>query len=304
MEVFSIGIVAKMTGITEFTLRAWERRYGVPLPSRSDTGRRVYALREIEKLKILKLLTDNGHSIGEIAHLELSKLNALIKQSIANSATTQTVLRLIAATAECDLAKLSALLKTAQLENDTRTLLVEIISPTLAEIGRKVIDGELDVYHEHAASSVIRNLLSGILYSIEQLPDKNETKTIILATPEGEHHEFGVLISAILTALRGNKVLYLGPNMPATSLARAIRNVNAAVAVIGCSAPHEALSTSRYKEFVNQLSAEVDTSVPFWFGGFRNEDIDKLSCLTKRDVVFMNRYQDLERALRELSKSP
>ncbi|WP_413569026.1 MerR family transcriptional regulator [Bdellovibrio sp. HCB117] len=302
MEVFSIGIVAKMTGLTEFTLRAWERRYGVPLPNRSDTGRRVYALREIEKLKILKLLTESGHSIGEIAHLELPKLNALVKQSVENSATAQTVLKLVAATSECDLPRLSALLKSAQLENDTRTLLVEVISPTLAEIGRRVFDGELDVYHEHAASSVIRNLLSGILYSIEQLPDKNETKTIILATPEGEHHEFGVLISAILAALRGNKVLYLGPNMPAISFARAIKNANAAVAVVGCSAPQEALSTSRYKDFVNQLSAEVDNSVPFWFGGFRNEDIEKLSCLTKRDVVFMNRYQDLERALRELSK--
>lgn len=302
MEVFSIGVVAKMTGLTEFTLRAWERRYGVPLPNRSDTGRRVYALREIEKLKILKLLTEGGHSIGEIAHLELSKLNALVKQSIVNSATAQTVLRLVAATTECDLGKLSAILKSAQLENDTRTLLVEVISPTLAEIGRKVIEGELDVYHEHAASSVIRNLLSGILYSMEQMPDKNEAKTIIFATPEGEHHEFGVLISAILVALRGNKVLYLGPNMPAISLARAIKNTNAAVAVIGCSAPNEALSTTRYKEFVNQLSAEVDTSVPFWFGGFRNSDIDGLSCLNKRDVVFMNRYQDLERAMRDLLK--
>ncbi|KHD87167.1 MAG: hypothetical protein OM95_15845 [Bdellovibrio sp. ArHS] len=300
MEVFTIGIVAKMTGLTEFTLRAWERRYGVPLPNRSETGRRVYALREIEKLKVLKLLTERGHSIGEIAHLDVSKLNALVKQSPSASATEQMVLRIMAATELCDLPRILALLKTAQLENDTRTLLIEVISPTLGEVGRRVSEGTLDVYHEHAVSSVIRNILSGILYSIEQLPEKAEAKTIVFATPEGDYHEFGILISAILTALRGNKVLYLGPNMPAISLARAIENVNAAAAVVGCSAPQEVFTSSKYRDFVNQLS-DVDPSVPFWFGGFRNEDIQSVPSLKKRNVIMMNRYQDLEKALKDLT---
>lgn len=298
MEIYTIGHVAKLTGLTEFTLRAWERRYGVPLPNRNQSGRRVYASREVEKLKLLKQLTEAGHAIGDIAHLEMSKLSSLSRKSTSTSTGSQRVQQLVAATKDCNLHKLSALLRSAQLENDTRTFLLEIISPTLAEIGSRVVDGELDVYHEHAASSVIRNILSGLFYSIQQGTEESPGETLVFAGPEGDYHEFGILISAILTALQGKRVLYLGPNMPAISLARAIRTSGSSTVVIGCSTSHQALSAPQYRAFINDLSAEVDSTVPFWFGGFRNEDLRALPSLKKRPVILMNRYQDLERALK------
>jgi DNA-binding transcriptional MerR regulator len=300
MDIYTIGHVAKLTGLTEFTLRAWERRYGVPLPNRNHSGRRVYASREVEKLKLLKQLTEHGHVIGEIAHLEMPKLSALAKQSGFKNAESQRVQQLMTAIRDCNLHKLSAILRSAQLENDTRTFLLEIVSPTLAEIGSRVAEGELDIYHEHAASSVIRNILSGLFYSIEQMSDESTAETIVFAGPEGDYHEFGILISAILTALQGKRVLYLGPNMPALSLARAIQTSGSSTVVIGCSTSHQTLSASQYRTFINHLSAEVDSSVSFWFGGFRNEDIRSLPSLKKRSVTLMNRYQDLERALKTL----
>ncbi len=298
MEVYTIGHVAKMTGLTEFTLRAWERRYGVPLPNRSHSGRRVYATREIEKLKLLKQLTENGHVIGEIAHLDMPKLNALAKQSDFALADAHRIQNLLTAVKECNLQRLSALLRHTQLEHDTRTFLLDIVSPLLAEIGEQVMAGELDIYHEHAASSVIRNILSGIFYSIEQRTEGNPSQILVFAGPEGDYHEFGILISAILTALNGKNVLYLGANMPAISLARAIKKAESAVVVIGCSTSNQALSTSQYRNFVNHLTTEVDPQVSFWFGGARNNDIRSLSALKKRDVLMLNRYQDLEKALR------
>lgn len=298
MKVYTIGHVAKITGLTEFTLRAWERRYGVPLPSRSPSGRRVYASREIEKLQLLKRLTENGHAISEIARLDMSKLNTLTRERTKSAEISQKARRLLSAVQDCDLTTLSALLKSAQLENDTRTFLLEIVSPTLSEIGDRVLAGTMDVYHEHAASSVIRNILSGILYSIERIPEQEESQEVVFATPEGEFHEFGILISAILTALQGHRVLYLGTNMPAISLARALKKCSSPVAVIGCSTSHKSLTASEYREYVNTLSAEAPPSISFWFGGTRNDDICSLSALKKRETLYMNRYQDLEKALK------
>lgn len=299
MDVFTIGMVAKMTGLTEFTLRAWEKRYEVAKPSRSESGRRVYSLKEVEKLKLLKLLTEGGHSIGQIAHLETPKLTSLLRQGDRHSGTARTIATVLAAIEACDLSRLSAHLKTTWLERDTRSFLVEIVSPVMAEVGRRVNDGRLDVYHEHAASALIRNLLSGILYSLEQLPRTQESAPVVFATPEGDHHEFGILISAILTALRGVKVYYLGPNMPVRSLAKALKNLKAGAVVIGCAAPRDTLSTADWKEFVTQLSASIDTDIQFWFGGERTGEIEGIPSLKRREVRVMNRYQDFEKALGE-----
>lgn len=303
MDVFTIGMTAKMTGLTEFTLRAWERRYGIAKPRRSDSGRRVYTLKEIEKLKLFKLLTDQGHSIGEIADLDMSKLKLLLKQERRVSGVTGATVQIMAAIRECNLPKLALHLKSAQMERDMRSFLIDVISPVLSELGEAVTSGQLDVYHEHAASALIRNLLSGLLYSLEKLPNSETLRPIVFATPEGDHHEFGILISAILAALRGERVFYLGPNMPAGSLARAVKNLDAAVIVLGCSAPREALSALDWREFVNELSKTVDLVVPFWLGGFRTSEVKNLSSLKKRSVVVMNDYRDLENSLQRLRQA-
>ena len=64
-----IKVVAKKTGLSPHLIRVWERRYGAVTPERSDTQRRMYSEREIERLKVLQMLTEAGHSIGNIATL-------------------------------------------------------------------------------------------------------------------------------------------------------------------------------------------------------------------------------------------
>lgn len=71
---YSIGAVARLTGISTHTLRIWERRYSTVVADRTDTGRRVYNREHVEKLSLLKLLVDQGFSIGQIAGLTLEEL--------------------------------------------------------------------------------------------------------------------------------------------------------------------------------------------------------------------------------------
>lgn len=299
MEGFTIGTVAKMTGLTTFTLRAWERRYDAFKPSRSPTGRRLYTSDEVARLKALKLLTESGHTIGDIARLETTKLNSLLLRNDHGVGVSQTILLILSAVGDCDLPRLSGCLRKAQLERDTRSLLIDIICPVLSEIGRRVESRELDIYHEHAASALIRNLLLGILYSVQQLPSPLELKPIIFVTPEGDHHEFGILVSAILAVLQGFKVYYLGPNLPVSSLINALKNLNAGVVVVGCTAPSEAFSSNECKVFIREL-LKFDENVCFWFGGRRIGEIERYAKHKKRKTMFLNRYQDLERALTSL----
>lgn len=66
-DSFGIGAVAKLTGLTDHTIRVWERRYEAVVAERAANGRRVYTSADVEKLRLLKLLTDKGISISQIA---------------------------------------------------------------------------------------------------------------------------------------------------------------------------------------------------------------------------------------------
>ncbi len=88
---YSIGAVARLTGISTHTLRIWERRYGAVVADRTDSGRRVYSKADIEKLSLLKSLSDNGSSIGQIANLSTEELKSRRDQLIEQSSSLQLV---------------------------------------------------------------------------------------------------------------------------------------------------------------------------------------------------------------------
>ena len=74
---YPVRLVAVRTGLTPHVLRAWERRYGVVSPVRTDGGQRLYSDLDIERLRLLRRLTDRGHAIGRIASLPIAELARL-----------------------------------------------------------------------------------------------------------------------------------------------------------------------------------------------------------------------------------
>jgi DNA-binding transcriptional MerR regulator len=85
---YGIGAVVKMTGLTDHTIRMWERRYGAVVTQRAANGRRVYSAADVEKLGYLKRLTDQGFSIGQIAANTIGELRKQV-QSISAMATAE-----------------------------------------------------------------------------------------------------------------------------------------------------------------------------------------------------------------------
>lgn len=71
---YGIGAVAKLTGLTDHTIRVWERRYGAVVARRAANGRRFYTAADVEKLSLLKRLTDRGLAIGQIARSDIEEL--------------------------------------------------------------------------------------------------------------------------------------------------------------------------------------------------------------------------------------
>ena len=78
-DTYGIGAVVRLTGLSDHTIRVWERRYSAVVAMRGPSGRRIYTIADVEKLKLLKLLTDRGLSIGQIA----SETSAALKKRLA-----------------------------------------------------------------------------------------------------------------------------------------------------------------------------------------------------------------------------
>lgn len=80
---FPIGVVCRMIGIAQETLRAWERRYALVTPSRAGGRNRLYSQEDVRRITLVKALVDAGHSIGSVAGLDEEQLELLQQATTA-----------------------------------------------------------------------------------------------------------------------------------------------------------------------------------------------------------------------------
>jgi CheY-like chemotaxis protein len=73
--IYSIGAVAGMLGVETATLRAWEERYGVVVPTRSAGGQRIYSRDELEQLRFLVDELDGGATAADAHRLLAGRLH-------------------------------------------------------------------------------------------------------------------------------------------------------------------------------------------------------------------------------------
>ncbi len=63
--IYSIGAVSRMLDVPAATLRAWEERYGVVVPERSEGGQRLYTRSQIEQLTFIQETMQSGSSAAD-----------------------------------------------------------------------------------------------------------------------------------------------------------------------------------------------------------------------------------------------
>jgi DNA-binding transcriptional MerR regulator len=80
-HTYDISTVCRLTGLTSANLRIWEKRYQAVSPSRSSSGRRQYSRGDLQRLTLLKTLTDLGHTISSSAKLPMVELERRVEES-------------------------------------------------------------------------------------------------------------------------------------------------------------------------------------------------------------------------------
>lgn len=259
---YPIRAVARITGLSVDTLRAWERRYEAVVPKRSDRGR-VYSDSDIARLRQLATLVERGHAIGTIARFSVTELTRLIDGSDALAVMSQEspvadLTTLFRALDRYDLAAIESALARHAAVLPTRELVFAVILPLLRTLGDRWEAGTLSPAQEHIISAIVRSVLGGLLRSIAR---SDGSPRIVFATPAGERHELGLLCAAVLAATAGYGVLYLGPDLPAAEIAHAVTFSGAISVVLGATTSG-AVTRTEAKQLARVL-AEVD----LWIGG-------------------------------------
>lgn len=235
----SIQAAAERTGLSAHVIRAWEKRYKAIEPLRTAGQHRHFSEADVERLRLLQRVVENGHSIGKIAHLPMEELRALAVPDSMRRPSTDAVLlgdpaaadrrEALAAVARFDARALDAALQRALLAHGHQGLLRFAVAPLAHEVGELWRSGELTVAHEHFFSACVRVFL-GVL--TRQFTAPIHAPCLIVTTPAGQLHEIGAAMAATTAASLGWRAIYLGPSLPAHEIAgAAVRNEASVVAL-------------------------------------------------------------------------
>ena len=231
--VFTIKTVVQETGIPPATLRAWERRYGVLSPGRSEGGYRLYSERDIAILRWLKRQVDAGVSISRavallgIRHpggeddMTLASPTAGLPAGARSPAAIAD--ELLAALMAFDEARADALLSEAFAIYPVEQVAEEILAPTLVEVGERWHRGEATVVQEHFATAILRRRLSVMFQAYDQ---PAAGPLAITGAAPTEWHDVGILLVSLALRRNGWRVIYLGQNVPADQLLQEIRRLH------------------------------------------------------------------------------
>jgi DNA-binding transcriptional MerR regulator len=285
-----IRVVARRTGLSRDVLRAWELRYDAVEPRRSAGGQRLYSDRDIERLQLLRQAIEAGRRIGQVAKLDMRELEALVQEDErANYGASRQGVR------NLDHEELDAALSRAALTLEASELLDHVIVPLMIEIGDLWSREELSPGQERHATGVVRRTLDEIRISLQN-PDG---PAVVVATPSGQHHEIGAMLAAAAAAAEGWRVVYLGPNLPAESIATAAEKTGARAVALSLVYPPDDPNVVRELRALRRMLPEEVTIV---LGGqsapsYRAE-LDGIGALWLPDAPSLRSALDLIRASR------
>jgi DNA-binding transcriptional MerR regulator/methylmalonyl-CoA mutase cobalamin-binding subunit len=292
----AIKIVVRRTGLTAHVIRIWEKRYGAVAPQRTGTNRRLYSEAQIERLGLLREVTQAGHSIGQVAKLTTEKLRKLAAEAAGSnssvaSARQQPPLTLsfldeaVAAVKALDAPRLEAALKRAEIALGGQGLLQRVVAPLAQTIGELWRDGSITAAHEHFASAVIRIFLA---HAAKPFAAGDSAPVIVVATPTGQIHELGALLVGAAAANLGWHVTYLGASLPAAEIAGAARQNRARVVALSLVYPED---DPRLESELTKLHELLPGEIALLVGGRAmpayRDVLEKIGALPIKDLAHL-----------------
>lgn len=230
---YGISTLCRKTGMSPALLRAWEKRYRLLQPQRTEGGHRYYTDEDLCVLEQVSHMLDEGARIGEVAVLGRTELLARasrrpmlhagvddIPDAEPDAIPSRLVNRLVEAAERYDAPSLDSLLDEVFARYSPIFVIRQILEPAARKVGDRWAEGCLSVASEHLFSG---HLLRRLQRLVDWVPvtSPSAPRALCACFPD-ENHEVGMLVVAYHLALAGSRVLYLGASLPIEDLERAM----------------------------------------------------------------------------------
>ena len=271
---FNLKAVVQETGLKPDTLRAWERRYGLPSPARTAGGHRLYSQRDIDILHWLIARQEEGLTISRAVELwrqlraegkdpfwEMEYQNGDMYPPApleVGDALAELRQSWIEACLDFDEQRAEYTLSQSFALYPTETVCFELLQKGLSEIGALWYEGKATPQQEHFASELAIRRLDAL---IAANPPPNRSERILIGCAAGEEHTFSSLTLTLLLRRRGWATIYLGANVPDNRLLRTVERSRPDLVVLMA---HTLPTAATMLSMARQLQKE---GVPLAFGG-------------------------------------
>lgn len=227
MSLYRIRTVSEVTGVSSATLRAWERRYGVPAPSRTPSAYRLYSEDDVSLIMKMRDLVKGGMAPAEAARALLQEPSLGVGHQATTSSATAAETdpyaaaseRIVEATRKFDPDELEEAVSKTLTLGPAVAIFERTLGPALTRIGDLWHAGTITVAQEHLAS----NVLGGTLIHLLRLAQPADTtRRIALACFADEDHVLGLYGVGLRFASWGYRTLMLGARTPPPAIARVV----------------------------------------------------------------------------------
>ena len=282
IPTYNLKVVIQEAGLKADTLRAWERRYGLPNPQRTAGGHRLYSQYDIEMIKWLMARQEEGLRINHAVELWRNFEQAgqdpfqempvqewtPVRPDLAGKVVEEIKQEWVQACLAFDEARAENILAQAFARYPIETVCLEVLTAGLSEIGKLWYTGKSSVQQEHFASALAIRRLNALLAAA---PTPTRRGKILSACPAGEDHIFPLLLITLFLRLRGWDVVYLGANVPLDKLDAAIQSAKPGLVV---SSAQQLLTAANLYEIASFLQEE---QVPLAYGGYIFTELPELT---------------------------
>ncbi len=302
---FNLKAVVRETGLKHDTLRAWERRYGLPQPQRTSGGHRLYTQRDIEILKWLVARQQEGLSISRAVDM-WRQLEAEDQDPLqAVSVNTTTSVNSLSATEGKSLSALNDLREAWEAacmafdEQEAQQILThafalyppevvcfELLLKAIRNIGDGWHAGKVTVQQEHFASALAIRRLESLLAAT---PPPTRPGRILIGCPPQEEHIFSPLLITLLLRRQGLEVIYLGANVPINRLENTLATTQPHLVILSAQLFPTAANlmemaqvlaeekvTTAFGGRIFNLIPELQERIPAHFLGERIDEVPKV----------------------------
>lgn len=258
---FTIKTVTTQTGIRAVTIRAWENRYGLLKPMRSENRYRLYSERDVAILRWVKSQVDQGISISNVVRdLKLMLQRGDYPEALPSISTKTRTFQpippdnmardLFNVLFKHDEAAAGDILRQANAMYDLTTVCMDVIGGALILVGDAWHKGEMRITDEHFASRYLQGKLINLL---QAYPNRRGAPLLLMACAPEEQHEIGCLMMSVLLRHDGYRVEYLGPDLPLDDIVDYARQEHPAMICMSATMEENAIRLQKMQDKLSRI---------------------------------------------------